>query len=1122
VYIINKTIQVTNPNTVVLGLGLATLHADNGIVAMSVADVDGVKIAGLLFEAGTDSSPVLLQVGPKGSSNDHSANPTSLHDLYFRVGGDALAKADICIEINSNHIIGDHFWVWRADHGTGAAWDSNLTTNGMIVNGNDVTIYGLFVEHFHQYQTVWNGDRGRMYFYQTEIPYDVPAQESWMSNYGTVNGYASYKVADSVTSHEAYGLGIYSFFRDADVKLERGIEIPDQAGVKIHHATSVYLSGMGEITHIVNATGNMVKKGSMRATLADYIPRTTASIQDVSDTTITGKAPSLPAVVTQVFSDSTTKLASVIWDSIDPSQYASVGSYTVNGTVIGTSTQAVAHITVVPAPKVAVTSIAVTGAGNSIAITTKGGTLQMSAAVMPANSDNPTVTWSVVDAYGRSTDKATISAEGLLTAAKNGTVKVIATANDFSGVKGEATVTVSGQIVKASAITVTASGGVTGITTKGGSLQMTAAVTPANTDDPSLTWSVLNTDGTATDKAIISAGGLLTAKKDGTVKVIAAANDGSGVTGNQTITMIGQTVILGSGWAWVRESQGNWATDPNNANVMKLTTIEGSWGGTKPSNILLRDPGTTGDFTISTKLKFAASANFEWAGLIVYQSDGNLISLGRSSVNQIRFSQVKNGTQTDKNYADPAALADIYLKIEKSGTIYKGFYSNDGISWTQVTDTFNFALTNPKVGMFVRKLNTAIPPKTAEFSNFILNGSMIPFWNPAVSIIVTGASGATAITTKYGALQMSEEVLPSTADNKTVIWSIFNTDGTATDKAMISSSGLVTALKNGQVKVKATAIDGSGVTGSATIDITGQPVAVTSIAVTGAGSVTEISKKGVKLQMSAAVLPSNADNTTVTWSVYNLDGTATDKATISDSGLLSAYKDGQVKVVAAANDGSGVNGEMTVTLSGQEVPVTAGVTYSTTTPTNQEVIATLVTSEPVIVTNNNGVATRTFSANGSFIFEFMDAAGHKGTAAAEVHNIDKTAPTLAISVDKPVLSVPNHKMVSIKATVNAADNESGIASLVLSSITSSEADEGLGDGDFANDIQNAAFGTFDTDFSLRSERSARGKGRTYTITFIETDVAGNTTTATATVVVLAPGHRPDDDKEQGDNNNNNK
>lgn len=71
----------------------------------------------------------------------------------------------------------------------------------MIVNGNDVTMYGLMVEHFLEYQTLWNGNGGRTYFYQSEIPYDVPDQASWMSHNGTVNGYASYKVADTVTSH---------------------------------------------------------------------------------------------------------------------------------------------------------------------------------------------------------------------------------------------------------------------------------------------------------------------------------------------------------------------------------------------------------------------------------------------------------------------------------------------------------------------------------------------------------------------------------------------------------------------------------------------------------------------------------------------------------------------------------------------------------------------------------------------------------------------------------------------------------------------------------------------------------------------------------------------------------
>ncbi|TXK72267.1 Ig-like domain-containing protein [Paenibacillus sp. N3.4] len=925
VYHVSKPIVVSNPNTVVLGLGLATLHSDNGSVALQVADVDGVKIAGLLFEAGSNSSPVLLEVGPKGSSADHSANPISLHDLYFRVGGDALALSKVCIEINSNHVIGDHFWVWRADHGTGAAWNSNLTTNGMIVNGNDVTIYGLFVEHFHEYQTLWNGERGKMYFYQCEIPYDVPDQESWMSNYGTVKGYAGYKVADSVNQHEAYGLGVYSFFRDAPVKLESAIEVPDKPGVKVHHATTVFLSGMAgsEITHIVNNMGGAVVVGGQNQRLTDYVPRTILSIKDVELEIIAKKAPVLPALVAQVYNDLSMRMVPVTWDSIDPSQYAAAGNFTVNGTIAGSAFKAKAVITVAAGPNVPVTGIVVSGANNATAITTKGGTLQMSAAVTPANAENKNVTWSVVGTDGKATNKAAIDSLGLLTAYDDGTVKVIATAKDGTGVKGEATITISNQFTKVFAITVSSAGDVSTITTKSGTLQLSASVAPANADVTTVTWSVVNTDGTTTDKAKISAG-VLTALKDGAVKVIASANDDSGVKGERTITIIGQTVLLASGWSWVRESQADWATVPNNANGMRLTTIEGSWGGSKPSNILLRGP-VAGDMTISTKLKFDAKNGFEWAGLIVYQDDGNAITLGRQAngspgVNQLRFSQIKAGAQTDKNYDDLVYPADIYLKIEKVGTVYKGYYSSDGSTWTQVTDTFDIALTNPKVGIFTRKLNTAIAAKTAEFTNFTLNGSIIPYWNPVSSIAVTGAGGATAITALNGTLQMTADVLPANADNKSVIWSVMNVDGTASDKATISTAGVITAVKNGQVKVIATANDGSGRTGSATIDITGQLGEVSSITVSGVSAITP---KGSTLQMTADVLPADAVDKTFTWSVVNADGTVTDKATISAGGLLTAIKEGVVKVIATANDGSGVKGEMTITIGEQQANVTA-------------------------------------------------------------------------------------------------------------------------------------------------------------------------------------------------------
>jgi len=182
------------------------------------------------------------------------------------------------------------------------------------------------------------------------------------------------------------------------------------------------------------------------------------------------------------------------------------------------------------------------------------------------------------------------------------------------------------------------------------------------------------------------------------------------------------------------------------------------------------------------------------------------------------------------------------------------------------------------------------------------------------------------------------------------------------------------------------------------------------------------------------------------------------------------------------------------------------VAYSTTAPTNQSVVATLLTNEPVTITNNGGSPAYTFENNGSFTFEFIDAAGNKGSAVASVSNIDKVAPTLSISVDKAILTTPNHKLVPIHVTVNADDaGGSGVASVILTSITSNENDNELGDGNTTGDIQEAEFGTSDTSFLLRAERSGTGTGRIYTITYTITDFAGNTNSASATVTVPKGG-----------------
>jgi hypothetical protein len=269
IYKYSGSINVVNANTVVLGLGYATLVPQSGTAAITVADVDGVQLAGLLIDAGPANSPVLLQVGVAGGSRvSHQSDPTSLNDVFFRVGGATAGKATTCLEIDSDNVILDDIWAWRADHGTGVGWNSNVSDHGLVVNGDNVTALGLAVEHHEQNQVIWNGEGGETIFYQSELPYDVPSQSAWMDN--GVDGYASYAVSNSVTSHLAYGLGVYSLFNDADIVETSGITVPNVAGVLVTDALSWFIGANGSITHVVDSAGAAVNSGNRVSDLTSY------------------------------------------------------------------------------------------------------------------------------------------------------------------------------------------------------------------------------------------------------------------------------------------------------------------------------------------------------------------------------------------------------------------------------------------------------------------------------------------------------------------------------------------------------------------------------------------------------------------------------------------------------------------------------------------------------------------------------------------------------------------------------------------------------------------------------------------------------------------------------------
>jgi hypothetical protein len=254
VYHLDEAIRVENPDTVVLGLGYASLAPTSGDAALEIGDVAGVKVAGITVDAGPVESDVLVRVGPADAHVADAADPTTLTDVFVRVGGPWVGKATTSIEVNSDHVLMDHIWAWRGDHGAGIGWDQNTGDHGVVVNGDDVTATGLFVEHYQKNQTIWNGERGRTVFYQSEIPYDVPSQAAFMD--GDRKGYASYRVGDHVRRHDAVGLGVYSFFNQGvDVRVASGVQTPVRAGVTFRSMTSVFLNGSGGIDHVVNDTG---------------------------------------------------------------------------------------------------------------------------------------------------------------------------------------------------------------------------------------------------------------------------------------------------------------------------------------------------------------------------------------------------------------------------------------------------------------------------------------------------------------------------------------------------------------------------------------------------------------------------------------------------------------------------------------------------------------------------------------------------------------------------------------------------------------------------------------------------------------------------------------------------
>ncbi|HMC72271.1 MAG TPA: hypothetical protein VKJ07_24145, partial [Mycobacteriales bacterium] len=188
-----------------------------------------------------------------------AGDPTLVQDVFFRIGGAETVPVHTrdALVVNTDNTILDDVWAWRADHGNDVGWTTNTADTGLVVNGDNVKAYGLFVEHFQKFEVIWNGRNGEDVFFQNEMPYDPPSQAAWMSS-PTTDGYAAFLVTPRAKGFQGWGMGSYSFFNQhVPIFATQAFQSPT-SGVQFHDIFTIFLdatNGSGGILSVINGQG---------------------------------------------------------------------------------------------------------------------------------------------------------------------------------------------------------------------------------------------------------------------------------------------------------------------------------------------------------------------------------------------------------------------------------------------------------------------------------------------------------------------------------------------------------------------------------------------------------------------------------------------------------------------------------------------------------------------------------------------------------------------------------------------------------------------------------------------------------------------------------------------------
>ena len=657
----------------------------------------------------------------------------------------------------------------------------------------------------------------------------------------------------------------------------------------------------------------------------------------------------------------------------------SIGNANITATTTdGTNISATCKVSVVETPATGISL-------NKTAATLKANqTVSLTATVTPSTATNKKVSW-------KSSDEsvAAVSSDGVVTAFKVGTTNITATTTDGTNLSATCQVTVvetpaTGISLNKTTASLKATETVT----------LTATIKPSTATNKNVTWKSSNTS-----VATVSSTGVVTAKAVGTATITATTADGSNLSATCKVTVV-ETPVTGITLNKTTASLKANETITLTATVTPSTATNKSvtWSSSNTSVATVSSTGVVTAKAVGTATITATTAD-----------GSNLSATCKVTV----VETPATGISLNKTTASLKANETVTL----TATVTPSTTTNKAVTWKSSDETIatvsNGVVTAHKVG-------------TADITATTTDGSNLSA-TCKITVVATAATGislnkTTASLKANETVTLTATVTPSTATNKSVIWSSSNTS-----VATVSSTGVVTAKAVGTATITATTADGSNKTATCQVTVVETPATGISLNKTTASL-----KATETVTLTATIKPSTATNKNVTWKSSN-----TSVATVSSTGVVTAKAVGTATITATTADGSNKTATCQVTVV--ETPAT-GISLNKTTASLKatETVTLTATIKPSTATNKNvtwkssNTSVATVSSTGVVTAKAVGTATITATTA-DGSNLSATCkvtvvetPVTGITLNKTTASLKANETITLTATVtpSTATNKS--------------------------------------------------------------------------------------------------